>query len=368
MTVKVVVGAQYGGEGKGKICAHLALTDDIDIMVRCGGPNSGHTVDLAGERYELKQVPAGFVNPRTLLFIAAGGLVNPKLFLEEVSLCGLTPDRMRIDRNAMVVEQTHIETEAEGDLRERLSSTMQGVGAAVSMRTARAPGVRLAQHVPELQPFITSVRDELSSAEREGKSILVEGTQGFGLSLYHAEEWPYCTSRDTTAHSFLGEVGVGVRDYSVIMCVRTFPIRVGGNSGPLANEITWEKLQGISGYPHPISELTTTTKRLRRVAQFDDDVVDRAVAANFPTALALHGADYLDHNNKGLNSFKELTPATQKWVHKLERTTGVPVWFVGSGPTVAELVDRRELPAETSEAGTKLRLNEKQSSSFALRL
>ncbi len=76
MTVTVVVGGQYGGEGKGKICAHLAMTDDIDIMVRCGGPNSGHTVDLAGKRYELKQVPAGFVNPRTLLFIAAGALVG----------------------------------------------------------------------------------------------------------------------------------------------------------------------------------------------------------------------------------------------------------------------------------------------------
>lgn len=348
MTVTVVVGGQYGGEGKGKICAHLALTNDIDIMVRCGGPNSGHTVDLAGERYELKQVPAGFVNPRTLLFIAAGGLVNPRLFLEEVGLCGLTPDRIRIDRNAMVVERSDIETEAGGDLRERISSTMQGVGAAVSRRTARVPGVRLVQHVPELQPFVTSVQDELASATREGKSILVEGTQGFGLSLYHTQEWPYCTSRDTTAHSFLGEVGLGVRDYAVIMCVRTFPIRVGGNSGPLANEITWEELQGISGYPHPISELTTTTKRLRRVAQFDYDVVGRAVAANCPTAIALHGVDYLDYSNKGLNGFKDLTPVTQDWVHKLEQIAGVPVWFVGSGPTVAELVDR---PRLSSQAG-----------------
>ncbi len=247
----------------------------------------------------------------------------------------------------MVVEQSDIEAEAEGDLRARLSSTTQGVGAAVSRRTARVPGVRLAQHVPELQPFVTSVRDELASANREGKSILVEGTQGFGLSLYHTEEWPYCTSRDTTAHSFLGEVGLGVRDYAVIMCVRTFPIRVGGNSGPLANEISWEELQTISGYPYPISELTTTTKRLRRVALFDYDVVGRALAANCPTSIALHGADYLDYGNKGRNSFKELTPVTQEWAHQLERTTGTAVSFVGTGPTVAELVDRRRLSRRT---------------------
>ena len=170
---------------------------------------------------------------------------------------------------------------------------------------------------------------------------------------------------------------MGVRDYTVIMCVRTFPIRVGGNSGPLANEITWEELQGISGYPHPISELTTTTKRLRRVAQFDYDVVGQAVAANCPTALALHGADYLDYSNKGLNDFEDLTPATQEWAHRLERTTGTPVSFVGTGPAIAELIDSREpgagstharVRSETSEARMGSRLNEKQSSPVAVPL
>ena len=91
MPVTVVVGGQYGSEGKGKICAHLAMTDRVDFMVRCGGPNSGHTVDVCGERYELKQVPSGFVNPETRLLVAAGALVNPRIFLEEVELCGLSP-------------------------------------------------------------------------------------------------------------------------------------------------------------------------------------------------------------------------------------------------------------------------------------
>ena len=131
------------------------------------------------------------------------------------------------------------------------------------------------------------------------------------------------------------------------MCLRTFPIRVGGNSGPLTKEITWEDLQKISGYPYPISEFTTTTKRLRRVAQFDFEVVNRAVAANSPTAIALHGTDYLDYTNKGANRFEELTLCTQEWIQYLEQETRVPVCIMGTGPTVAELVDKRKPEAPT---------------------
>ena len=137
MPVTVIVGGQYGSEGKGKICAHLAITDDVDHMVRCGGPNSGHTVDLYGERYELKQVPSGFVNPRTRLLIAGGALVNPTIFMEEVELCGLDPSRIGVDENAAVIEEADIATEKTLDLRGRLGSTGSGVGSAVSRRVLR---------------------------------------------------------------------------------------------------------------------------------------------------------------------------------------------------------------------------------------
>ena len=376
MPVTVVVGGQYGSEGKGKMCAHLALAGEADYMVRCGGPNSGHTVDQDGVVYELKQVPAGFVNPATRLLIAAGALINPKTLLHEIEVCRLDPSRLGIDGNAVIVEETDILAESTGDLRPRLGSTSQGVGAAVARRTARVPNVRLARDVPDLARYVESISDELALAVRQDRKIVIEGTQGFGLSLYHTEEWPYCTSRDTTAHSFLGEVGLGVRDYDVIMCLRTFPIRVAGNSGPLTNEITWEELQRISGYPHPISELTTTTKRLRRVALFDFEVVNRAVAANCPTAIALHGVDYLDYNNRTATSFEVLSPATQDWVNELEASTDLPVCFVGTGPTVAELLDRRKsgdatcdkrVPAETSDAAIETRLPEWQTSPIALR-
>lgn len=341
MPVTVVVGGQYGSEGKGKICAHLALTDSIDFMVRCGGPNSGHTVDQDGRRYELRQIPAGFVNPSTRLLLAPGALIDPPLFLDEMRLCQLDPTRIGIDINAAIIERSDADIEQSENLRARLGSTGVGVGAAVSRRVLRSPNLRLAAEVPELRPFLTRVSEEVNVAVRDGKSVIVEGTQGFGLSLYHTELWPFCTSRDTTAHSFLGEVGLGVRNFEVIMAVRTYPIRVGGNSGPLPGETNWEEIRRRSGYPHSIEEYTTTTKRLRRVAGFDWGVVDRAVAANAPTQLALHGVDYLDFNNKSAKSFADLTDHAKDFISTLEGRTDVPVTLVGTGPTVDEIIDLR---------------------------
>lgn len=341
MSVTVVVGGQFGAEGKGKICAHLALTDKVDYMVRCGGPNSGHTVYLNSERYQLRQIPTGFINPHTRLLIAPGALVDPKVFLHEVELCKLSPHQVGIDENAGIVDQIDLDAEQALNLRSRLGSTTTGVGSAVSRRVLRDPKFRLAKDVTELRPFVTSVRQELAPAVAAGRNIVVEGTQGFGLSLYHASEWPYRTSRDTTAYSFLGEVGVGARTHDVIMAIRTYPIRVGGNSGPLPREIGWEDVQRKSGYPHDVSEYTTTTGRLRRVAKFDWEVVEQATIANAPSQIALHGADYLDYRNKGVTNFDALSSETKAFVSALERRTGVPVVFIGTGPANEELVDRR---------------------------
>ena len=187
MPVTVVVGGQYGSEGKGKLCAHLANGGEADYMVRCGGPNSGHTVDQDGVTYELKQVPAGFLNPDTRLLIAAGALINPRTLLHEIELCGLDPSRLGIDGNAAIVEESDILGESSGDLRARLGSTNQGVGAAVARRVARDPTVRLAKNIPELERYITTVSDELAVAVWGDRRIVIEGTQGFGLSLYHTE-------------------------------------------------------------------------------------------------------------------------------------------------------------------------------------
>jgi adenylosuccinate synthase len=329
------------------------MSDDVDYMVRCGGPNSGHTVYVGSKKYELKQVPSGFVNPKTRLLIAPGALVNPRMFLDEVELCGLAPARIGIDEHAGIIEEADIAAERTLDLRGRLGSTGSGVGAAVGRRVLREPNFREAKDHPDLAPYVTSVRQELGRAAKMDGNIVVEGTQGFGLSLYHAREWPYRTSRDTTAHSFLGEVGLGVRQFEVIMALRTFPIRVGGNSGHLENEVTWQEVECLSGYPYPIAEYTTTTKRLRRVGRFDWGVVEEAVAANAPSQIALHGVDYLDFKDKSVTHYDNLTQNTRDFVAALEARTGVPVGLVCTGPTNEEIIDMRSaVPDAASYSST----------------
>ncbi len=342
MGVTVIVGAQYGGEGKGKICSHLSMTDDVEYVVRCGGPNSGHTVDMGGKRIQLRSIPAGLVNSRTRLLIAAGGLLDVGVFFDELATFGVRPDRIGIDRNTGIIEETDRAAETRTLLRERCGSTLSGTGSAVARRALRDESFRLAKDVPELRLFLTDVADEVNSAVDRGAKTLVEGTQGYGLSLYHTAQFPYCTSRDTTAASFLGEVGLSpLAVDDVIMAVRTFPIRVAGNSGEIGDEISWDRLRELSGYPYPIMELTTVTKNPRRVATFDLALVKRAAAVNRPTAIAVHGVDYIDFENKGQTDFANLTESARRFAREIEGELGVPVVFIGTGPTNEELVDRR---------------------------
>ena len=125
------------------------------------------------------------------------------------------------------------------------------------------------------------------------------------------------------------------------MAIRTFPIRVAGDSGPLEHEVTWEDVQTLSGYPVAISEYTTATKRLRRVARFDWGIVEEAIAANAPTRLALHGADYIDFENRSVDCFDNLTSSARAFVEEIENRTQIAVSFIGTGPTNEEIIDRR---------------------------
>jgi adenylosuccinate synthase len=174
----------------------------------------------------------------------------------------------------------------------------------------------------------------------KGGKVLIEGTQGFGLSVYHSPHYPFATSRDTTASGFLSEVGVSPRLVTdIVMAVRSYPIRVAGHSGPLPSEITWDEVRKRSGCPHAIIELTTTTKKVRRIALFDLQIVQKAALVNRPTQIFLHGADYLSWNNKSLCDYERLTSDTKSFAKRLNLSLGVPVTLIGTGPANEELID-----------------------------
>ena len=342
MAVTIVVGAQYGGEGKGKIVAYLALRDNPDYVVRCGGPNSGHTVYHGNQIYKLRMLPAGFVNPRSRLLLAPGCVINPKILLQEVELAGIDLRRLGVDRNAVVITDRDAQKEYDLGLRTRIGSTLSGTGLGVINRILRDGSARLASESSELSSFITDVSAEVNTGIDIGKSCIVEGTQGFGLSLYHTSCYPYATSRDTTAAAFISEVGLSpLAVTSIIMAVRTFPIRVEGNSGPLENEITWQELREISGYPYDVNEFTTATNRLRRVGKFDLELVKRAVIVNKPTEMVLHGADYLDFANLGIRRYEALKNNAREFISYLESQFGIPINLIGTGPKEDDFVDRK---------------------------
>jgi adenylosuccinate synthase len=344
MPLTVIVGGQYGSEGKGKITSYLALRDNVDVVVRCGGPNSGHTVDVNGQRYELRSLPSGFINSGTRLLLAAGCLINPEILLTEIKSTGIDPKRVGVDRHAGIISPIEGEEEGKLRLRDRLGSTLSGTGVGVANRVLRNPDFKLAKDIPELQEFLTDVSAEVNAVLDKSGKVLVEGTQGFGLSVYHSPHYPYATSRDTTASGFLSEVGVSPRLVTdIVMAVRTYPIRVAGNSGPFKDEISWEEVRQRSGYPTDIREFTTTTKKLRRVGLFDMDLLQRATLMNRPTKMALHGADYLSYRNKSVSNFDELEETARSFVGDIETALRVCVAQIGTGPANGELVDRDNL-------------------------
>lgn len=341
MSLWVVVGGQFGGEGKGKISAFLTRQEEIDICIRCGGPNSGHTfVAENGSTVLLRQLPTGYIRPKTRLLIPAGALIDLEVLKYELDSLRLDPKRVGVDRNAMIIEQSDRERESQLQLRDRLSSTLCGVGSAVARRALRGADVNLAgqfaQKVRWLGDLITDVSEEANTALDCGKKVLVEGTQGFGLSLYHTNCYPKATSRDTTSAAFLSEVGLSpCLVTEIVLVFRTFPIRVAGDqAGPLYNEITWEALQSESGYPYPIQEMTTVSRKVRRIGRFDWGLAKRAVSMNRPTKIAINGLDYFDFSNRHVRCFEKLTYSAKSFLARMEQDLQVPVWFWGTSPNL----------------------------------
>lgn len=326
------------------------------MAVRCGGPNSGHTVTFGdGQQIVLRQIPAGIVNPNTKLFLAAGCLINLEVLFEEMKIFNLFPERLKIDKHAVIIDEEDIKKEKDSNLRNRIGSTCSGVGIAVAKRLLRKANVKLAKDIPELEAYITDVSKEIQSYNREDKDIVIEGTQGFGLSLYHSPYYPCTTSRDTTAAGFLSEVGISPLEISdIIMVIRTFPIRVEGNSGPLPKEISWKTIQGESGYPHMIEEYTSVTKRTRRVARFDLNIVKKAFEVNKPTHIALMGIDYLDYENKGKIQYSELTKKTRDFISWVEEGVGSNISFIGTGPKDNEVIDMVKVRKNDRERERKI--------------
>lgn len=338
MPVTVVVGGQHGSEGKGKVAESITRKTGASAVVRVGGTNSGHTsIDPDGRAWSLRQLPASAIVPGVMVYLPAGSLIDPDILLAEVSSLGLGPDTVRISANASVILED--DKAAEAGLVKSIGSTASGTGAALVRRIARGGDALLAGKHSALMPFVRDVDAEMDALLRGGKRIVVEGTQGFGLSIFHGGAYPHATSRDTTAAAFLSEAGLSPRDVDdVTMVIRAFPIRVGGNSGPLVHETTWTRIAERSGRDAGYTELTTATRRTRRIADFDPDVVVRAIRANKPDYVVLNHMDYFDRD---VADGRFSDQAINFLENSIEKRIGRHVDQVGTGPST--LIERMAL-------------------------
>ena len=270
------------------------------MVVRVGGPNSGHTAyDRAGRKHVLRQLPAGCIDRDVDVVLPAGSYIDVDVLMSEIEQLDYPRDRIRISGHARLVTDEHKQWEASAGLAGAIGSTGSGVGAAVMASVARgAQNFELesfeAVDHPELEPFICDTSDHLRGQLDAGHRVIVEGTQGFGLSLLEGGYWPKATSRSTTAAGALAEAGLSPVDVDdVTMVIRSFPIRVAGDSGPLVDEITWEEVAKTAGRQDDLREYTTVTRRLRRVGKIDPILVRQALAVNRPTRLVLNHLDYV---------------------------------------------------------------------------
>lgn len=440
----IVQGGQWGSEAKGSIAAYLCLTRGVNHAVRTGAINAGHTVYYKGRAYPMQQIPVGWVNPNTRLVIGAGAYIHPETLFREIDWINEAMpeadviDRLSIDYRCGIHLPEHAGIAKDANRHHRMGATGKGCSEAVVAKIRdRNNGYKLFREWwrpggdgqwdgPDRLQFVDTSR-LLNEAYDRGDRILIEGTQGTHLDL-HLGPYPFTTNRMTSAANWVAECGLAPGlQYETILVVRTYPIRVAGNSGPMSDEIEWSdlavdinsKLRGAgreplieqaaldewgealfgaasqaeeeSRYEVPIAgktphynvrlsswspaereqwrvaaselhrdalamcsddtqrelrklfEMTTVTKKLRRIAGLNIDDLKRAVEINRPTSIALTFLDYVEPVLKDATGTTLVLPANdpaidaairqaQRFIFGLEKALGVPVRIVSTGP------------------------------------
>lgn len=399
-TCQVVVGAQWGDEGKGKIVDVLAERADVVVRFQ-GGSNAGHTVVVDGEEFILHQVPSGILHPGKQCLLGNGVVLDPEAFfveVDELEARGIeTAGRLWISDRAHLLLPYHkmIDRAAEGDRGEAaIGTTGRGIGPAYEDKIARV-GIRLAdvqdpdrlrkrietnveikqgwlerlgsherldrqQVFDQLMRFrnrlverTTDVSQRVANDLAAGRCVLLEGAQGSQLDIDHGT-YPYVTSSTTTAGGAATGVGLGPKYIDqIIGVVKAYTTRVG--NGPLPTEIegsAQEALREAGG------EYGATTGRARRCGWFDAVVVRYAARVNSLTELAVTKLDVLDgldsiplcigYQAVGTDGSHELTdfPAN---LAVLERCDPIYEEHPGWGVPTGEARSWNDLPAEARQ-------------------
>jgi adenylosuccinate synthase len=345
MSLNIVIGAQWGDEGKGRIVDYLAAGADFVARYN-GGDNAGHTVNVSNKIFKLHLVPSGIVHPHTIAVMGNGMVINPHTLIEEMTALrsagvSIAPQRLHISPAAHLITPAHRALDNANEAargKGKIGTTGRGIGPAYMSKASRH-GLRMADllvpdfqdrlrdhlldsnrtlgllgapelevdaeiesylnHTSRLALYIRDVAMELSLALKQGQTVLAEGAQGTLLDLDHGT-YPFVTSSATVAPAALTGLGLGLdaaRDARVFGVTKAFQTRVG--SGPFPTELEGEMAERLRGTgANPWDEFGTTTGRPRRVGWLDGVLLRYAVRVNGLTDLIITKLDILSGMKK----------------------------------------------------------------------
>ncbi len=327
----VIVGGAFGDEGKGKIISYLALKNNPAIAVRGGvGPNAGHTIMYRGKTLKLRMLPCAVVNENTELLLGAGVLVDPNVLLKELDETG-SHLCTKVDRNCAIIEKKHVDIDREGYLKSIIGTTGTGTGPANSDRILRVG--KLAKDEMNLRQFIDNVSLRINSALDDKQLVIVEGTQGALLSLYHGD-YPFVTSKDVSASGICSDVGIGPKRVTeVIVVFKAYTTRVG--SGPLEGELSPEETMR-RGW----QEFGSVTGRLRRAAPFNFKLAKESITLNSATQLGITKLDTLFPESSHAREFDKLSIESKTFISEIEAELSTPGTYIGTGPDAEDIIER----------------------------
>ena len=383
--VTVVLDSQAGSCGKGKFIGYLAGKTNPEVAINNFMSNAGHTCVLDdGTPIMTQHLPTSVVSSNTTLIIGPGAAITPKILFDEIiKYADLIGDRqVIINPRAVVILNKHVKTEQEVL---RSGSTFKGCGAAQAdkvMRQAILFGewYRVWTHnwakVDNTDEYcgytfeqmrhiirhiiIDDTMDFINDTIDVGGNVIVEGSQGCDLDINYGLSYPNTTSRQCHAGQLVADCGISPRLVTdIIMIMRPYPIRI-SNTTNLKNEdgttlvtssgdydgsaeITWDIVKDRCGAPTDVQfgEMTTVTKKMRRVFEPNWDRLEYVTKLNRPTEIALNFAQYIDYNMLGKTDVSDITPKLWEFINIVEKVTGVPVTMIGTGAKDGEIIDLR---------------------------
>lgn len=394
--IVIVQGGNWGSEAKGAIAHALCPVENVRWAVRTGSINAGHTVQVNGKRFVFQQLPTPSLYKSVNVVIGPGAYVHPETLIKEIKMTDCE-HRMYLDQNCGVHLDEYTDEAKAADRSHKIGATGKGCAEAIIHKIKdRGVGTPLLLKQRYSLPYPTyDTAEILNDAYDRGETILIEGTQGTHLDL-HTGPYPFTTSRQTTAAAWITEAGLSPSlNYEVVLVVRTYPIRVAGNSGPMNHEINWLTLAGrINGrlmmnghkplvnpdalakyetslrkvmngereaYGYPIDlklegptvalkkmddkdqvellklfEATTVTKRLRRIAELDVDQLRMTVKKERPAYVILTFLNYLFP--EVVHTREVHTPEIKDYVRNLQEQIGCWIRYVTIGPEPGDML------------------------------